>query len=92
MLQGNLRSEARWGKWGCVANIQYVGRSESGRGLDLAPRTLVHSGIFVEPAKKWRIQLDGSNLTGSTAVASLHPAGWRVIGPRMIRLGVSYGW
>ncbi|MEN9939280.1 MAG: hypothetical protein RIR61_87 [Bacteroidota bacterium] len=92
MLQGNLRSEARWGKWGCVANIQYVGRSESGRGLDLAPRTLVHGGIFVEPAKKWRIQLDGSNLTGSTAVASLHPAGWRVIGPRMLRLGVSYGW
>lgn len=92
MLQGNLRSEARWGKWGCVTNLQYVGRSESGRGLDLAPRTLVHGGIFVEPAKKWRIQLDGSNLTGSTALASLHPAGWRVIGPRMLRLGVSFGW
>lgn len=91
-LQANLRSEAHLGRWGMVANLQYVGASASGRGADLPQRTLLHGGIFVQPTSKWRIQLDGSNLTGSQAVASLHPSGWRVTGPRMLRLGVSYGW
>jgi Fe(3+) dicitrate transport protein len=91
-LQGNLRSEAQLGMWGLVSNLQYVGSSATGLGSSLPQRTLLHGGIFVQPTTKWRIQLDGSNLTGSQAVASMHPSGWRVIGPRMIRLGVSYGW
>lgn len=91
-VQTNLRSEARLGRWGMVANLQYVGSSATGRGADLPQRTLLHGGIFVQPTPKWRIQLDGSNLTGAKTVASLHPSGWRVTGPRMIRLGVSYGW
>lgn len=91
-VQTNLRSEARLGRWGMVANLHYVGSSATGRGADLPQRTLLHGGIFVQPTSKWRIQLDGSNLTGAKTVASLHPAGWRVVGPRMIRLGVSYGW
>ena len=91
-LQANIRSEARLGRWGLVTNLQYVGSSATGRGADLPQRTLLNGGIFVQPTSKWRIQLDGSNLTSAQNVASLHPSGWRVTGPRMIRLGVSYGW
>ena len=91
-LQGNARSEARLGRWGFIAQVQYTGASATGLGGNLPARTLVHGGIFVEPAPAWRIQLDGSNLTGSRVAASLHPAGWRVTGPRMLRFGVSYGW
>lgn len=91
-FQGTVRSEARLGLWGLVTQVQYTGSSATGLGLDLPARTLVHSGIFVAPAPAWRIQLDGSNLMGSRVVASLHPAGWRVTGPRMLRFGISYGW
>lgn len=91
-IQGNIRSEARLGRRGLVANVQHVSSSATGQGVDLPQRTLLSGGIFIQPTSKWRIQLDGSNLTGSQAAASLHPSGWRVAGPRMVRLGMNYNW
>lgn len=91
-IQGNIRSEARLGRRGQVANVQHVSSSATGQGVDLPQRTLLSGGIFIQPTSKWRIQLDGSNLTGPQAAASLHPSGWRVAGPRMVRLGMNYNW